>query len=88
MGTSFFIALVATCIGNCDDNNIKKHLEFKFAIPDNTSLICVSFLFIDNKTSVEVDIPEQTQVIKGNRFVSLKEKIVAENHRCKFSFLQ
>jgi hypothetical protein len=35
----------------------------------------VSFIFIDNKTSVEVDIPEQTQVIKGNRFVSLKKNI-------------
>lgn len=45
-------------------------------ITGNTSLIFVSFLFIDNKTSVVVDIPEQTQVIKGNRFVSLKEKIV------------
>jgi hypothetical protein len=44
----------------------------------------VSFIFIDNKTSVEVDIPEQTQVIKGNRFVSLEKNIVSENHRCKF----
>lgn len=41
-----------------------------------TSLIFMSFIFIDNKTSVEVDIPEQTQVIKGNRFVSLKKNIV------------
>lgn len=53
-----------------------------------TSLIFVSFIFIDNKTSVEVDIPEQTQVIKGNRFVSLKKNIGSENHRCKFSFIQ
>ena len=52
-----------------------------------TSLIFVSFIFIDNKTSVEVDIPEQTQVIKGNRFVSLKKKIVSENHRCNVFFI-
>jgi hypothetical protein len=46
----------------------------------------VSFIFIDNKTSVEVDIPEQTQVIKGNRFASLKKNIVSENHRCKLFY--